>query len=146
MTSSCLNKSRDDQKSKTGPGNKPSDHQTNQYTIEEQASGAHQISIHYIYHEASVTSYVYEIRPKIQGPFDGCQRVLTKRENPGDDVANMYHGGPVSTNEHRRFALISREILFARDVKSGLLRFYNCRPFRNFKGMVVFSRSIHHGT
>ena len=97
-------------------------------------------------HEASVTSYVYEIRPKIQGPFDGCQRVLTKRENPGDDVANMYHGGPVSTNEHRRFALISREILFARDVKSGLLRFYNWRPFRNFKGMVVFSRSIHHGT
>ena len=104
------------------------------------------ISIHYIHHEASVTSYVYEIRPKMQGPFDGCQRVLTKRENPGDDVANMYHGGPVSTNEHRRFALISREILFARDVKSGLLRFYNWRPFRNFKGMVVFSRSIHHGT
>ena len=25
-----------------------------------------------IYHEASVTSYVYEIRPKIRGPFDGC--------------------------------------------------------------------------
>ena len=23
-------------------------------------------------HEASVTSYVYEIRPKIRGPFDGC--------------------------------------------------------------------------
>ena len=22
--------------------------------------------------EASVTSYVYEIRPKIRGPFDGC--------------------------------------------------------------------------
>ena len=28
--------------------------------------------------EASVTSYVYEIRPKIRGPFDGCKRVLTK--------------------------------------------------------------------
>ena len=27
--------------------------------------------------EASVTSYVYEIRPMIRGPFDGCQRVLT---------------------------------------------------------------------
>ena len=25
-----------------------------------------------IYHEASVTSYVYEIRQKIRGPFDGC--------------------------------------------------------------------------
>ena len=25
-----------------------------------------------IYYEASVTSYVYEIRPKIRGPFDGC--------------------------------------------------------------------------
>ena len=25
-----------------------------------------------ISHEASVTSYVYEIRPKIKGPFDGC--------------------------------------------------------------------------
>ena len=133
MTSSCLNQSRDDQKSKTRPGNKPSDHQTNQYTIEEEASGAHQISIHYIYHEASVTSYVYEIRPKIQGPFDGCQRVLTKRENPGDDVANMYHGGgQVSTNEHRRFALISREILFVRDVKSGLLRFYNLKTVQKF--------------
>ena len=24
------------------------------------------------YHEASVTSYVYEIGPKIRGPFDGC--------------------------------------------------------------------------
>ena len=23
-------------------------------------------------HEASVTLYVYEIRPKIRGPFDGC--------------------------------------------------------------------------
>ena len=23
-------------------------------------------------HEASVTSYVYELRPKIRGPFDGC--------------------------------------------------------------------------
>ena len=27
--------------------------------------------------EASVTSYVYEIRPKIRGPFDGCKRVVT---------------------------------------------------------------------
>ena len=25
-----------------------------------------------ISHEASVTSYVDEIRPKIKGPFDGC--------------------------------------------------------------------------
>ena len=68
----------------------------------------------------------------------------------GDDVANMYHGGRGSTKLTSTvgfaiFALISREILLARDVKSGLLRFYNWRPFRNFKGMVVFSRSIHHG-
>ena len=34
MISSCLNQSRDDRKSKTRPRNKPSDHQTNQYTIE----------------------------------------------------------------------------------------------------------------
>ena len=34
-----------------------SDHQTNQYTIEAEA--------YIIYHEASVTSYVYEIRPKM---------------------------------------------------------------------------------
>ena len=37
MTSSCLNQSRDDRKSKTRPGNKPSDHQANQYTIEAEA-------------------------------------------------------------------------------------------------------------
>ena len=27
---------------------------------------------HILNFEASVTSYVYEIRPKIRGPFDGC--------------------------------------------------------------------------
>ena len=27
---------------------------------------------HMLNFEASVTSYVYEIRPKIRGPFDGC--------------------------------------------------------------------------
>ena len=39
MTSSCLNQSRDYQKIKTRHGNKPSDHQTNQYTIEAEARG-----------------------------------------------------------------------------------------------------------
>ena len=40
------------------------------------------------------------------------------------------------------FALISREIFFARDVKSGLLRFYKWRPFRNFKVACVASLSV----
>ena len=52
VSSSWLNQSRDDGKSKTRPRNKPSDHQTNQSTAN-------------IYHEASVTSYVYEIRPNV---------------------------------------------------------------------------------
>ena len=80
----------------------------------------------------------------------GCPK---RQENPGDDVANMYHDGRhsrkhklTSTVGFAIFALISGEILFARDGKSGLLRFYNWRPFRNFEGMIVFSRSIHHGT
>ena len=34
-----------------------------EYTIDAEA---------YMSHEASVTSYVYEIRPKIKEPFDGC--------------------------------------------------------------------------
>ena len=67
VSSSWLNQSRDDRKSKTRPRNKPSDHQTNQSGRSRQNESRVNI-----YHEASVTSYVYEIRPKIRGPFDGC--------------------------------------------------------------------------
>ena len=67
VASSWLNQSRDDRKSKTRPRNKPSDHQTNQSGRSRQNESRVNI-----YHEASVTSYVYEIRPKIRGPFDGC--------------------------------------------------------------------------
>ena len=42
-----------------------SDHQTNQ------RKSIHESQVN-INHEASVTSYVYEIRQKIRGPFDGC--------------------------------------------------------------------------
>ena len=52
-------------------------------------------------------------------------------------------------HKHRRcnnFAIFAFLVNFflARDVKSGLLRCYKERPFRISKGMVVFSRSIHH--
>ena len=62
VASSWLNQSRDDRKSKTRPRNK---HQIIRRS--KQSS----VQTHRRNHEASVTSYIYEIRPKIRGPFDG---------------------------------------------------------------------------
>ena len=69
VASSRLNKSRDDRKCETRPRNK---HQIiRQIRVDDRRKSIHE-SQENIYHEASVTSYVYEIRPKIRGPFDGC--------------------------------------------------------------------------
>ena len=65
--SSWLNQSRDDRKSKTRPRNK---HQIIRQIRVDDRSEAYMS--HRETHEASVTSYVYESRPKIRGPFDGC--------------------------------------------------------------------------
>ena len=67
VASSWLNQSRDDRKSKTRPRNK---HQIIRQIRVDDRSEAYMS--HRGNHEASVTSYVYEIRPKIRGPFDGC--------------------------------------------------------------------------
>ena len=69
MTSSCLNQLRDDRKSKTRPRNK---HQIiRQIRVYDRSRSIHESQVN-ISLEASLTSYVYEIRPKIKGPFDGC--------------------------------------------------------------------------
>ena len=91
------------------------------------------------------------ILSRLQGPVVfQYGRHVGKRENPGDDVLTCIMVSIMADEEAQTamvgfaiFALISREMFFARDVNSGLLRFYNWRPFRNFKGMVLFSRSIH---
>ena len=41
-----------------------------QIRVDDRSKSVHESQVN-IYHEASVTSYVYEIRPKIKGPFDG---------------------------------------------------------------------------
>ena len=68
-----------------------SDHQTNQSIRSKQKKSQVNIS-----HKASVTSYVYEIRPKIKGPFDGCYRVLTRCDTSRWKVAAtirlVWHG------------------------------------------------------
>ena len=66
VASSWLNQSRDDRKSKTRPRNK---HQIIRQIRVDDRSKAYMS--HTGKHAASVTSYVYEIRPKIRGPFDG---------------------------------------------------------------------------
>ena len=69
VASSWLNKSRDDRKCETRPRNK---HQIiRQIRVDDPRKSIHE-SQENIYHEPSVTSYVYEIRPKTRGPFDGC--------------------------------------------------------------------------
>ena len=76
---------------------------------------------------------------KTRKPWGRCCQLVSWRTMANEKVQTPSVG-------FASFALISREFFFARDVKSSLLRFCNWRPFRNFKGMVVFSRSIHHGT
>ena len=44
------------------------------------------------YHETSVTSYVYKIRPKMRGPFDGCWRVLTETKRAPPIPAGPHWG------------------------------------------------------
>ena len=61
-----------------------SDHQTNQYTIEAEA--------YIIYHEASVTSYIYEIQLKIKGPFDNVNECWPLQKNTWPQwVATLTH-------------------------------------------------------
>ncbi|CAH3186041.1 unnamed protein product [Porites evermanni] len=56
---------------KTRPRNK---HQIiRQIRVYDRSRSIHESQVN-ISHEASLTSYVYEIRPKIKGPFEGCSR------------------------------------------------------------------------
>ena len=67
VASSWFNQSRDERRSKTRPRNK---HQIIRQIGVDDRSEAYMS--HTGNHEASVTSYVYEIRPKTRGPFDEC--------------------------------------------------------------------------
>ena len=69
VASSWLNQSRDDRESKTRPRNKRQ--VIRQIRVDDRSKSIHE-SQENIYHESSVTSYVYEIRLTIGGPFDGC--------------------------------------------------------------------------
>ena len=62
-----VNQSRDEGRSKARPRNK---HQIIRQIGVDDRSEAY--TSHMGNQEASVTSYVYEIRPKTTGPFDGC--------------------------------------------------------------------------
>ena len=44
----------------------------NNLTVDLVSMASNQNAYHILNFKASVTSYVYEIRPKIRGPFDGC--------------------------------------------------------------------------
>ena len=86
--SSWLNQLRDDRKNKTRPRNK---HQIIRQIRVDDRSKAYMS--HTGKHAASVTSYVYEIRPKIRGPFECWPFLSLSRsvrrvgENRGNEVA-----------------------------------------------------------
>ena len=61
---------------------KQTDHQTNHYTIEAEA--------YIIYHEASVTSYIYEIQLKIIGPFDDVNESWPLQKNTWPRTADTW--------------------------------------------------------
>ena len=69
VASSWLNQSRDVRKSKTRPRNKHQIIRQKLITLDDRSEA---YMIHKGNHEARVTSYIYKIRPKIRGPFDGC--------------------------------------------------------------------------